>query len=387
MSLSVHLLTCLRKIIFVLCNLAFLTGWAQNLPGKKDSLQSDILKEMRYFQVVLPGNYDPSSPEKYDVIYVLDGEGNTKLVESIQQFINGEGFMPHTMIVGIFNTDRNRDLTPSREPEYPTSGGADKFLGFLKYELVPYINATYPSSGNNILFGHSFGALLVIYALLHEPQIFNSYIAADPSLWWGNGNMEGVAKEKLPALSGMSITLFISGREGEGLQEMRIMPMDTILKKWAPAGLSWKLETYANETHGTVRLKSIYDGLKFSYSGYNIKPFVVHPMGGIVLPGVPYKIWYFDDIAGIHYTTNGTLPTLASATMQHEISLPGPAVFSMKRFTNLGRYDKSIKIEYKSGKLLPPEPRQKSLSREGFNFSTMKANGTNSLILITYNLF
>jgi predicted alpha/beta superfamily hydrolase len=353
----------------VLCHLIFVAGWAQDLPGKKDSLPSAILKETRSFQVVLPSIYDPTTGGKYDVIYVLDGEGNTRLMGDIEKFVNDEGFMPQTIIVGVFNTDRNRDLTPSREQGYQSSGGADKFLDFLKNELVPYINSRYHSTGENILFGHSFGALFVMYALLKEPGVFKSYIGADPSFWWGNGNMEKLAKEKLPTLSDLSRTLFLTGREGQGLVEMRIPPMDSILQKWAPPSLDWKLVAYPNETHGTVRLKSIYDGLKFTYSGYNAKPLEVHPMGGIVLAGTPFKIWCFDDLAGVRYTTNGNVPTKSSDPMPHVITLPGPMVFSAKRFSSQARYDKVIRIDYKSGKPLAPGTKTKDLIPGGFHFT------------------
>jgi hypothetical protein len=208
-----------------------------------------------------------------------------------------------------------------------------------------------------------------MYALLNEPQVFKSYIVADPSFWWGNGNMEKLAKEKLPGLSGMNRTLFISGREGQGLREMRILPMDTILQKWAPPELKWKLAAYPNETHGTVRLKSIYDGLRFTYYGYSANPVVVHPMAGIVLTGVPFKLWYFDDTAGVRYTTDGTVPTLASPSMQQDISLPGPSVFSAKRFTNRDRYDKITRIEYISGKPLLAAARSKKAKPGGFHYA------------------
>jgi len=185
----------------------------QEQPGKKDSVNSSILGQMRYIKVVLPPDYNPASKTKYDVIYVLDGDGNTKTMADIQQFIKGENFMPQVIIVGVLNIDRNKDLTPTREDGFNTSGGADKFLSFLKNELIPYIDKTYPSDGDNILFGHSFGGLFVTYALLNEPQAFKSYLAADPSYWWGKDMMLAMAAKKLPALANLDRTLFISGRE------------------------------------------------------------------------------------------------------------------------------------------------------------------------------
>ncbi len=317
------------------CNVAS----AQALPGSKDSVNSVILNQKRFMQVVLPANYKPGSTGKYDVIYVLDGDGNTALVNTIAQFINGEGFMPPVIVVGVLNIDRNKDLTPTRGDGFNTSGGGADFLAFLKKELIPYINKNYPTDGINTLWGHSFGGLLVTYALLNEPETFSSYIAADPSYWWDNGYLIKVAAAKLSSLAN-SHALFITGREGQGLQEMAILPMDTLLKKSSPAGLTWKLSAYAGETHGSVRLKSIYDGLRFVYDGYGQKGPEFHPMAGIILKDKPIKIWCLDDTAKMHYTLDGITPIMASPMMQHAVTMPGPGTFTAKTFTGHERYDK-----------------------------------------------
>ena len=150
--------------IIILGNLLS-TAQAQNLPGKRDSLSSTILKEKRFIQVVLPAKYKPGSTDKFDVLYVLDGEWNTNLASEVQQFIEGEAYMPPVIIVGILNTDRNRDFLPTHVGDTPTSGGAAQFLAFIKNELIPYIDKTYPSGGDNTLFGHSYGGVFVTYAI------------------------------------------------------------------------------------------------------------------------------------------------------------------------------------------------------------------------------
>lgn len=40
--------------------------------------------------------------------------------------------------------------------------------------MQPYIDHKYPVSGYSTLFGHSFGGLFGMYALLKEPGLFNS---------------------------------------------------------------------------------------------------------------------------------------------------------------------------------------------------------------------
>jgi predicted alpha/beta superfamily hydrolase len=342
---------------------------AQDRPGKKDSITSAILNQKRYIQVVLPADYKPGSADKYDVIYVTDGDDNTKTIADIQYFINREGFMPKVIIVGILNIDRNKDLTPTHEEGFGTSGGADKFLAFLKNELIPYINKTYPSDGDNTLFGHSFGGLFVTYALLNEPQVFTSYIAADPSYWWGNGYMISAVAAKLHTLANLGKTLFISGREGQGMKEMAINPMDSLLKKYSPAGFTWKISAYPNETHGTVRMKSIYDGLKFVYEGYSLKGPEFHPMTGILQKNKPVKIWDLDDTAKMHYTTDGTTPTLASEKLKQAVIMPGPGTFTAKVFAANEKYNKTTTGIFKEGNGPAPVKLAKNFKPGGFHYA------------------
>ncbi|MDR3712742.1 MAG: alpha/beta hydrolase-fold protein [Puia sp.] len=183
--------------------------------GRLDSIHSDILKQERFLEVFTPPDYKPGSSEKYDVLYVLDGGNwNTGLLNQVRHFAEGQGYIPPTIVVSVMGIDRNKDLTPTHLESWKASGGADKFLGFIKDELIPYINKTYPSNGDNTIWGHSLSGLFVVYALLNEPATFKSYIAVDPSLWWDNSYVPKMAAARLPGLTGQHATLFISGREG-----------------------------------------------------------------------------------------------------------------------------------------------------------------------------
>ncbi len=360
-----------RLILILPAIIAFIFGTAaaQNLPGKKDSITSSILKEKRFIQVVLPEKYKQGSTDKYDVLYVLDGDGNTKTISDIQHFIEGEGYMPPTIIVGILNTDRNRDFLPTHVADTKTSGGADKFLSFFKNELIPYIDKTYPSNGDNTLFGHSFGGVFVTYALLNEPQLFKSYIAADPSFWYDKGIMRKQIKDKIAGLANLNKTLYMTGREGQELIGMGIPPVDTIFRNMAPAGLTWKLTAYPDETHGSVRLKSMYDGLKFSYAGFNAGAVEFHPMNGIMMKDKPIKIWYFNDASKLRYTTDGTVPTLSSAKMQSLIFLKEPGRLTVKQFTSREKYNKITTGEFKEGTYLPAKAKAKNLKPGGLHYN------------------
>jgi predicted alpha/beta superfamily hydrolase len=124
--------------------------------GKIDSIQSNILGENRKIWVHVPDG-GANSKERFPVVYVLDGDGHfSSVVGMIQQLstINGNTMCPKMIIVGIPNTDRTRDLTPTHIDADPpfmdstfskTSGGGENFIAFMEKELMPHIDAKYPT--------------------------------------------------------------------------------------------------------------------------------------------------------------------------------------------------------------------------------------------------
>jgi predicted alpha/beta superfamily hydrolase len=337
--------------------------------GKIDSLNSAILNQKRFIQVFVPAGYKGGTSVKYDVLYVLDGGNwNTGLIMQIQRFIEAQGLMPSTIVVSVMGIDRNVELTPTvlKTWNAPT-GGADKFLAYIKDELIPYVNKRYPSNGDNTLWGHSLGGMFVMYALLKEPNVFKAYISVDPSLWWDNCYVPKLAAARLPALTTSNITLFLSGREGPNFHEMKVDTMGLVLKKTAPVNLNWKVVAYPGETHSSVRLKSVYDGLKFTYDGYTTGIEFL-PMNGIVLKDQPYKIWFSDDTTRLHYTLDGTVPTTSSPQVQREITLIGAATVTYKRIGNRSTYDKTTTGQFITEKMPAPAAKRKNLKQGGFNY-------------------
>ncbi len=243
-----------------------------NNPVIVDSIFSKGLNEYRNYRVVLPIDYDSNSNKKHDVIYVLDGETVVNVVSPIHRIASDWTLTNRCIIVGIDNkfvdgvVMRNRDLLPTHMKRSSSSGKADNYLAFIKDELMLHIDKTYSTSKNNTLIGHSHGGTFTIYSMLKEPNLFNAYIAIDPSLWWDNGYVTKLLKETLPNLENLNAKLFISGRKGKPYREMGIYDIDNILEVNPPKKLKWKSIAYENETHITIILKTVYDGLKFLYS-------------------------------------------------------------------------------------------------------------------------
>ncbi|MEM8968868.1 MAG: alpha/beta hydrolase-fold protein [Bacteroidota bacterium] len=267
----------MRIFIFAFLPCFFLlpaSVWSQEYVTQLDSLYSVHLKEQRQIQVIFPEKYNPNLKDCYDVFYVLDGEWNTSLSETVLHFLGYGQFIPTNMMIvsipNLYEDDvnmRDRDFTPTQVKNRAVSGGANDFLLFLKEELVPFISEKYlTDSENSVLYGTSLGGLFAIYTYLHEPALFKSYLTVEPALHWDNEYLNKVASRKLPDITETGSTLWISSRNGKDFKEMGIAKFESLLSKKAPKELHWKVATYPNETHFSAIWKGIYDGLKFTYT-------------------------------------------------------------------------------------------------------------------------
>jgi len=81
------------------------------LPVLSDSIYSHILNESRDLRVILPVEYKEGSGQRYEVLYILDGEWYQELVPNIYNFAQSAGFVPTSIFVLIRNRyDRGRNL-------------------------------------------------------------------------------------------------------------------------------------------------------------------------------------------------------------------------------------------------------------------------------------
>ena len=138
-------------------------------------INSDILEEDRQISIYLPDGYN-NSKASYPVLYLLDGGTHLQHASGAADYLSGRGIVPDIIVVAIHNIDRSRDFSPVHVDNIPTSGGAEKFLGFLSEELVPYMEKSYRTAGFNILLGHSFGGTFIAYTLLAEPDLFDAFV-------------------------------------------------------------------------------------------------------------------------------------------------------------------------------------------------------------------
>jgi predicted alpha/beta superfamily hydrolase len=294
----------------------------------KDSIQSNVLKQNRKISIFLPEGYDASAGNKYPVLYVLDADGRDQHTVPTARFLFVNGKMPKAIIVGVFNIDRNHDFLPDSSQAAPTGGGADNFLQFFKTELMPYINKNYKAEPFNVLIGHSFGGVFVMHALLNDPDLFDAYIAIDPSFWYKNEMQVKAAKNEFRNAKNWDKPIFISGRDSSGMRGMGITSMQDVLKSSAPAALKWKIVSYENEDHGSVPFKSVYDGLRYIFdAGSN---FLVFPQSGIIPKGSSVYAIIQNNNPNLHYTTDGSEPTASSPVCKDQIEITKPCTLKVK---------------------------------------------------------
>ncbi len=185
--------------------------------GERQTFHSTILGKDRTLLVHTPESYERGK-DTYPVLYLLDGDSNFLHTTGITTFQSNNLKGPEMIVVGVANTgnSRDRDLTPTALPNRPRSGGAARFLSFLKDEVRPLIEGRYRTAPYRILVGHSLGGLFAVHTLTSAPDSFNAYVAISPSLWWDEQRTLRQAEALFAAQEGLqSFLYFTMGNERE----------------------------------------------------------------------------------------------------------------------------------------------------------------------------
>ena len=237
--------------------------------GDKISFDSKVLNERKTIVVIPPYNYKDRPDEKYPVVYVLDPGNNLFATFGIVNYYSDMlKIMPRMIIVGIVSNDREKDYLPTPSLEQPTGGGAGKFLQFINSELVALIDSAYPANSERCIIGHSAGGLFALYALENQPELFNSFICIDPSLWYDDQACVRRMPEFLRNKRDLKKSIFISLSNEK---EMGVLPFVDVLEKYAPAGLKWDYVHYKSETHNSLGFKSICAGFEMIYQDWRME--------------------------------------------------------------------------------------------------------------------
>lgn len=260
--------------------------------------------EYRVF-IVKPKSPPPASG--YPVLYTLDANATIGFFANLGASHAGRdelsGFTPGLIVAVGYPTDqmfdmrrRSMDYTPDRaipnsgtylKPEQ--TGGADAFLDFLEHELKPAIERDFKIDRQKQgLYGHSFGGLFTLHVLFSRPALFQTYIAASPSIWWAD---RGILKSRdrflagNPKLEGKRLLILVGGLEQDlaphqakakdaaeiaaRLKERRMVSEARDLRdRLAPLsanGLELQFEEVAGETHSSVIPYTVIKAFRFAF--------------------------------------------------------------------------------------------------------------------------
>ncbi|SEW42885.1 hypothetical protein SAMN05428988_5423 [Chitinophaga sp. YR573] len=254
------------------------------------TLESKVLGENRSIYIQYPMN--PTKPEAaYPVLYLLDGESHFDLVSQQCIYLSrwDVNVMPEMIVVGIVNTNRVRDLTPTHSvidyygkadttatSRLKPSGDNEKFFQFIQNELMPYINSHYKTQPFKIFAGHSFGGITVVNCLLTRPELFNAYVAVSPSFWWDHGYLLKLADQKLKKGTTLNKILFYSdGNEGlddKSTFHSDLLTFDSLINTRALSGMSNKYVYYPEESHMSEPLFAYAEALRFIFKPWALPP-------------------------------------------------------------------------------------------------------------------
>jgi len=253
---------------FIYCNLliSILFIGCANPPQKKDpipahdefTIESKQVGEKRTINVWTPPEYK-TSEDSLPVMYMADGgiieEDFPHIANTLAELIKSKE-IPPMILVGIENTQRRRDLTGFTEVEKdkeiaPVVGGSAKFRAFIKEELFPEINKRYRTTNEKSIIGESLSGLFVVETFLLTPDMFDNYIAFDPSLWWNNHSLVKTAKENLMKFPKTEKRIWFASSSATDISPFT-KELSEILKTQNISTIKWNYSPEPKEEHNTI---------------------------------------------------------------------------------------------------------------------------------------
>jgi uncharacterized protein len=126
-----------------------------------------------------------------------------------------------------------------------------------------------------VFVGHSLGGITTINALYTMPEVFNAYVAIDPSLWWDNSVLLKQARQRVTAARWEGRALYVAQANTLSPDDSVTNPhfggitqFDAVMKAYNTSGLRYAFKYYEQDDHGSVPLVAEYDALRFIFDGY-----------------------------------------------------------------------------------------------------------------------
>ena len=227
-------------------------------PHESLRVTSSVMGETRRINVYLPPQYDVCASQRFPVLYMPDGgvaEDFPHVANAVDALIRRDEIRP-VIVVGVETTVRRRDMTPPTQTASDLKvtdqpGGAARFRSFFSRELMPVVAARYRVTDEAAIIGESLAGLFIIDTLVAQPDMFDTYIALDPSLWWNSG---AIARDLPGQMSALADTparlLFVAA--GAETEAAEVTSFVVALRGSAPRSLDWTYTPRPDLRHDNV---------------------------------------------------------------------------------------------------------------------------------------
>jgi predicted alpha/beta superfamily hydrolase len=237
------------------------------------SIQSTNTARDYDIYILLPEDYAQNEGKTYPVLYVLDGQWDFKLYDSIYGGLHYDQFVPEMIIVGITYSGENpdyealraMDLTPVPVNYHPGSGDAPKFLAFIKEELFPLIESNYRvDPSRRVLTGSSYAGLFTLYALFSDPSLFSGYISGSPAVPYGSFAIRDLEEAYAAQHQDLPVRLYVAVG---GIEELKQPVEDFVqtIQERNYSGLIMESRVIEGERHAGNKPEAFNRGLRFIF--------------------------------------------------------------------------------------------------------------------------
>jgi len=243
-------------------------------------IESKSVGDKFRIDVILPIGYSTATT-RYPVVYVTDA--NYLLPSAAASYLaQATNEFPKMIIVGIgwnvpsITRIRVRDLSPTCDAEFKAEqsmtdkecGQADRFIGFIKNELQPFIGKKYRSTDESTLMGYSFGGLFALHVLFNHPDTFQNYVIGSAAMRWDDKFVFKSEKIYAKNHKDMPKAVYLSAGSEEGSATIpnTYLMYEQLLSRKYP-NLRVHMDVIEGETHMT-----------------SINPFAIRGLGYVMRP-------------------------------------------------------------------------------------------------------
>ena len=232
--------------------------------------------------------------KKYPVVYLTDANYYFGMVTEMTRAMSWCGATTDAIIVGIgYPEDANppeawRDAVVGRTYDFTpavdeatdvedskwlkrkvVTGGAPKFLQFIKQELIPVIEKDFPADPKTrVIAGHSLGGLFTAYALFNEPTLFDTFLVCSPSLDMHDRLILKLEEQYAKRHKRLATKVYLSvGELEENSQNTMVrdfVRFATLLQSRKHKGLTLRKQIFLDLNHCDVVAPGFQAGLKFA---------------------------------------------------------------------------------------------------------------------------